>query len=189
MRASLNGDVTMETNDKRQTTNDNKVKTELVNKSTKNCWLSQLRTQHLLPLKNHNLLPRARNWQPKTAGCKIISTPKTMKPKIELSTFNEKTRDVDSSDENTTVVKFKEENPVLEETIQSLLVRSGQGWSCSICGKSNRRLAKISRHAETHVDGFSHLCPHCENMCKTRNGLEHHIKSKHEEGSSLFPKN
>ena len=82
-----------------------------------------------------------------------------MKPKIELSTFNEKTRDVDSSDENTTVVKFKEENPVLEETIQSLLVRSGQGWSCSICGKSNRRLAKISRHAETHVDGFSHLCP------------------------------
>ena len=110
-----------------------------------------------------------------------------MKPKIELSTFNEKTRDVDSSDENTTVVKFKEENPVLEETIQSLLVRSDQGWSCSICGKSNRRLAKISRHAETHVEGFSHLCPHCENLCKTRNGLEHHIKSKHEEGSSLFP--
>ena len=87
-----------------------------------------------------------------TAGCKIESTPKTTKPKKDISNFDEKTRDVDSSDENTTVVKFKEENPVLEETIQSLLVRSGQGWSCSICGKSNRRLAKISRHAETHVE-------------------------------------
>ena len=84
-------------------------------------------------------------------------------------------------DENTTVVKFKEKNPTLEEKIQALVVRSDRGWSCNACDKVNIKKGKIKKHVETHIDGFAHLCPHCEKMCKTSNGLEVHVKNKHEE--------
>ena len=84
-------------------------------------------------------------------------------------------------DENTTVVKFKEKNPTLEEKIQTLVVRSDQGWGCNVCDKVNVKKGKIKKHVETHIDGFAHLCPYCEKMCKTSNGLEVHVKNKHEE--------
>ena len=86
-------------------------------------------------------------------------------------------------DENTIVVRFKEKNPVLEEKIQSLMVKSDEGWSCTDCGKINRKVGKIRKHVETHIEGFSHLCPQCEKMCKTTNGLHVHVKTKHQESS------
>ena len=120
----------------------------------------------------------------KTENSKIVLPSETMKPKTIFqgnATFDENPNISDYIDKNTVVVKFKEKNPVLEEKIQSLLVRSDDGWSCNVCGKINKKLGKTRKHIETHVDGFSHLCPHCEKMCKTSNGLEVHVKTKHDE--------
>ena len=120
----------------------------------------------------------------KTENSILVPPPKTMKPKNILqgnATFDENPNNSDYINENTIVVKFKEKNLVLEEKIQSLLVRSDNMWSCNVCGKINKKLGKTRKHVETHIEGFSHLCPHCEKMCKTSNGLEVHVKTKHEE--------
>ena len=116
----------------------------------------------------------------KTEKTKKVHTPEILS---ERSSF-EGNPDVSGLriDENTTVVKFKEKNPTLEEKIQALVVRSDRGWSCNVCDKVNIKKGKIKKHVETHIDGFAHLCPYCEKMCKTSNGLEVHVKNKHEEG-------
>ena len=120
----------------------------------------------------------------KTENSKAVLPQETMKPQHVFqgnATFDEKPNISDYIDENTIVVKFKERNPLLEEKIQSMLMRSEEGWSCNVCGKINKKLGKTRKHVETHVEGFSHLCPHCEKLCKTSNGLEVHVKTKHEE--------
>ena len=120
----------------------------------------------------------------KTENSKIVPPPETMKPKNIFqgnASLDENPNTSDYIDKNTIVVKFKEKNPVLEEKIQSFLERSDNMWTCNVCGKTNKKLNKTRKHVETHIEGFSHLCPHCEKICKTSNGLEVHVKTKHEE--------
>ena len=117
----------------------------------------------------------------KTENAKIVIPPETKKVFQANASFDEKPNISDYIDENTIVVKFKEKNPILEEKIQSKLIRSDDGWSCNVCGKINKKLGKTRKHVETHIEGFSHQCPQCGKLCKTSNGLEVHVKTKHEE--------
>ena len=74
-------------------------------------------------------------------------------------------------------VRFREKNEDLTEKILSTIVKTEQGWSCLGCGKSSRGKPSLMKHAETHIDGFSHPCNHCDKEFGTSNGLQFHVSS------------
>ena len=50
---------------------------------------------------------------------------------------------------------------VLERKLDSLMKKVNGVWSCSVCGKTNSRAAKLKRHVEIHLEGVIHPCPDC----------------------------
>ena len=68
----------------------------------------------------------------------------------------------------------------LEETVQSMMETSQmgngqQGKRCKVCGKEGL-VGDIKRHIEAnHVEGVEIPCNLCEKICRSRNGLRHHI--------------
>ena len=77
------------------------------------------------------------------------------------------------------IVKIGEKNEILEAEILSILENKEGFWFCRMCAKSNKKLTKAKMHAEIHIDGFLHPCPHCEKMCKTTNVLGTHMYKHH----------
>ena len=45
---------------------------------------------------------------------------------------------------------------------------------CKVCEKQSNKKAKIMRHIETHLEGFSHQCKYCDVVKKTRGSLDFH---------------
>ena len=80
---------------------------------------------------------------------------------------------------NDVIVKIGEKNEILEAEILSILENKEGFWFCRMCAKSNKKLTKAKLHAEIHIDGFLHPCPHCEKMCKTTNVLGTHMYKHH----------
>ena len=74
-------------------------------------------------------------------------------------------------------VRFREKNEYLTKKILSMIVKTGQGWSCLGCEKSSTRKPGMMKHAEIHIDGFSHPCDHCDKRFGTSNGLQFHVSS------------
>ena len=81
------------------------------------------------------------------------------------------------SERKPVTVRFREKNEDLTEKILSTIVKTEQGWSCLGCGKSSTRKPSLMKHAETHIDGFSHPCNHCDKEFGTSNGLQFHVSS------------
>jgi uncharacterized C2H2 Zn-finger protein len=55
----------------------------------------------------------------------------------------------------------------------------GRIWSCNVCGVTNRDKTKMKRHVETHIEGFIHSCPYCNQQMKTRRTLKVHLERVH----------
>ena len=81
------------------------------------------------------------------------------------------------SDRKPVIVRFREKNEDLTEKILSMIVRTALGWSCLGCEKSSTRKPGMMKHAEIHIDGFSHSCDHCDKKFGTSNGLQFHVSS------------
>jgi len=52
-------------------------------------------------------------------------------------------------------------------------------WKCTVCGKMAKKKDNIQNHVETHLEGFSHICVHCEKVHKTRSALAFHMSYVH----------
>jgi len=52
-------------------------------------------------------------------------------------------------------------------------------WKCTECPYGNKHRYKVREHVEIHMSRFSHQCPFCEKICKTRNALRSHAIREH----------
>ena len=55
----------------------------------------------------------------------------------------------------------------------------GSMWKCTECGKQLKKKNKLEIHVETDLEGFSHICVHCDKAHKTRISLKTHINVHH----------
>ena len=101
------------------------------------------------------------------------------------------------SSKDTTVALTNDQNSVadlreLDEMIKSMITKSdvktnnGQGYmaTCNVCGKEGR-FKTMPRHVEAnHITGISHACPVCGKMFRSRNSLQAHLFSIHQNNRS-----
>merc|ERR1712179_439905 len=57
----------------------------------------------------------------------------------------------------------REENNDLDLQILEMIEKSDGMWKCKVCGKTKVDKSHIREHAESHIEGMSHLC----HICKT----------------------
>ena len=96
------------------------------------------------------------------------------------------------------------QNTELEERIDALSEQREGIWHCLHCGKTDRSefptpshslsalyrsRFHLRRHAETHVEGFSHLCQFCEKEFTQRAALKTHKLKVHPEHRVVKPFN
>jgi len=74
------------------------------------------------------------------------------------------------------------DNLVLESMSQ---IQSSEGrgsvWQCNHCGKEEKDKNNMRRHVESHYS-FTHTCPYCAKVYKSRPSLKCHISVKHKGG-------
>ena len=98
------------------------------------------------------------------------------------------------------------QNIELEARIDALSEQREGIWHCLQCGKKDRSCSKsptlshslsalyrsrfhLRRHAETHIEGFSHLCQFCEKEFPQRAALKTHKLKVHPEHRVVKPFN
>jgi len=68
----------------------------------------------------------------------------------------------------------------LDKQVEEMIHSMADGyWGCKKCGKVKKKKQHIKNHAESHLKGYSHPCPHCGKRSKTRNALANHISYSH----------
>merc|ERR1712098_414662 len=73
----------------------------------------------------------------------------------------------------------QETNSLLDNQIKGMIEKQEGTWKCKVCSKISNRIGIIKQHAETHIEGMSHICQICSKTFPNRNGLECHISSIH----------
>jgi len=72
-------------------------------------------------------------------------------------------------------------NNYLDHQIMEMIERSDGVWHCKVCGKTNTHKKNMQQHAESHVEGMSHVCHICNKILSNRPSLRMHIKDIHSE--------
>ena len=72
-----------------------------------------------------------------------------------------------------------EDNVMLEEKIDTLVEKRDGVWTCMKCGKFDNSKFGLRGHVETHIEGFTHLCPKCKKFFSTRGALRVHKGRQH----------
>ena len=68
----------------------------------------------------------------------------------------------------------------LNDQIQTMLSSSEGQWSCTQCGKADKRKSLIVYHIEAkHIEGVSHPCNQCGRQFRSRHSLSQHTSSQH----------
>ena len=75
---------------------------------------------------------------------------------------------IDTTDKNEIKAKVKE----LSEKIDGIYV-------CKVCQKSSSHHHTLLRHIETHIEGLSYSCQHCEKTFRSVNSLTSHKSLNH----------
>eukprot|EP00092_Neocalanus_flemingeri_P060133 GFUD01072035.1.p1 GENE.GFUD01072035.1~~GFUD01072035.1.p1 ORF type:complete len:341 (-),score=102.07 GFUD01072035.1:1-1023(-) len=77
----------------------------------------------------------------------------------------------------------KDLDDLVLESMCQVMNSDGRGstWQCNHCGKQDKDKNNMRRHVESHFS-FSHTCPYCAKVYKSRPSLKFHISSKHKEG-------
>ena len=75
--------------------------------------------------------------------------------------------------------------PDLDDLVQNSMTQmigEGRGttWQCNHCGKQDKMKINMSRHVESHFS-FSHTCPYCAKVYKSRPSLKFHMATKHKD--------
>ena len=65
----------------------------------------------------------------------------------------------------------------IEQTIQ----RKEGLWICKVCGKTTAKKLILQKHAEIHIEGFSHVCNPCSKTFSTNHSLRTHMSDHHSE--------
>merc|ERR550519_527038 len=73
----------------------------------------------------------------------------------------------------------KELDALIANSMSASTEARGRIWSCNVCGVTNRDKTKMKRHVETHMEGFVHSCPYCNQQMKTRRTLKVHLERVH----------
>ena len=78
-------------------------------------------------------------------------------------------------------VTFKDGNDELETKILSLMTNIDGAWTCTVCGKSDRKnRSNIKKHIEScHIEGVSIECSICGKLLRSKNALQTHIFRNH----------
>jgi len=76
-------------------------------------------------------------------------------------------------------------NTDIDELVQSSMAQvigegGGTTWQCNHCGKQDKMKINLSRHVESHFS-FSHTCPYCAKVYKSRPSLKFHMATKHKD--------
>ena len=61
-------------------------------------------------------------------------------------------------------------------------------WLCTVCLRTSRgtsAMYTLRRHIETHFEGLSYPCEHCEHRSKSKNALSNHRFTQHKEEANL----
>ena len=72
-------------------------------------------------------------------------------------------------------------NLELDLQIEQMIEKSEGLWQCKVCGKIAKLKGNIKHHAESHIEGVSHICHICNKSSPTRNSLQMHITRCHSE--------
>ena len=68
----------------------------------------------------------------------------------------------------------------LDNKIEENINRDVDGmFKCNICPKVNRNKGHMREHVESHIDGLSFPCHHCDKTFRSRNSLRKHSYVKH----------
>ena len=77
------------------------------------------------------------------------------------------------------VEKIKQ-NEDLNETLNSMISRNGEAWTCNSCGKVSNDKRNLKKHvANMHTEGLEFSCPRCEKIFRSRKGVYNHTASNH----------
>ena len=70
----------------------------------------------------------------------------------------------------------------IKPTIEAMTERVGKVWRCKFCGKTTNQAQKnsLSTHIESHFEGLSYKCSHCDKSCKNRGALRGHMHRYHQ---------
>ena len=54
-------------------------------------------------------------------------------------------------------------------------------WKCNVCGKGTKEVARrnMRTHIETHIEGLSYPCSHCDVVSRSSNSLNVHVSRHH----------
>jgi len=98
---------------------------------------------------------------------------------IEVPMFNEDGLAVDAD-------MLDAQNQFLDKEVEEMIQSVADGyWGCKKCGQIKKKKQHIKNHAESHLVGYSHPCPHCGKRSKTRNALANHISYFHKKPLTL----
>ena len=101
-----------------------------------------------------------------------VPSPEKCEDITDISLSENSSLRVDSSDPESV------ERKILEQ-----MTSLGAGeYRCRVCGKvSKGKSARtiMRQHIETHLEGLSYPCQHCDRTCRTRNALRAHKSSSH----------
>ena len=83
-----------------------------------------------------------------------------------------------SEDYNKTYKMGTSEN--FNETLNSMISKIGENWTCNSCGKVTKDRGNLKRHVENmHTEGLEFPCTRCDKMFRSKKCLYNHNASKH----------
>merc|ERR1719322_1430472 len=95
----------------------------------------------------------------------------------DLSDGNMPLNSIDMNIEDTNI--SQETNSLLDNQIKGMIEKQEGTWKCKVCSRISTTIQGIKRHAETHIEGMSHICQICSKTFPNRNGLQVHISNIH----------
>ena len=69
----------------------------------------------------------------------------------------------------------------LDNRLEQMTEKKEGVWACKVCRKMMVDRRDLKRHAETHIEGMSHVCHICSKIYTTRSSLRVHINGIHSE--------
>ena len=69
----------------------------------------------------------------------------------------------------------------LDDTIDSMMIKSDGVWKCTQCEKIFKVKTRLRDHIEVHIDGVTHPCNQCGKQFRSRNSLKNHNSVFHKQ--------
>jgi len=74
----------------------------------------------------------------------------------------------------------KQSNEELDQTIYSMMEKTGNLWKCTQCDKTDKVKGNLKNHIEgKHIEGISHPCQQCDKQFRSRISLASHKYNAH----------